>query len=162
MAAADIAVMEVRQDVGAVMGFLMAEGLGEATVALIIEDALCIGCDNCERACAETHGGVSRLDRSAGPSFAGLHVPTACRHCEQPHCMKDCPPNAIHRASDGEVFIDDSCIGCGNCQVNCPYDVIRMEYPAPDKPGLLAWLMFGQGPGPGEAGLRQLILNTPK
>jgi thioredoxin reductase/Fe-S-cluster-containing hydrogenase component 2/CRP-like cAMP-binding protein len=149
-AAADIAVMEVRQDVGAVMGFLMGEGLGEATDALIIEDALCIGCDNCERACAETHGGVSRLDRSAGPSFAGLHVPSACRHCEQPHCMKDCPPNAIHRASDGEVFIDDTCIGCGNCQVNCPYDVIRMEYPAPDKPGLLAWLMFGHGPGPGE------------
>ena len=25
-----------------------------------------------------------------------------------------------------------------------------MEYPAPDKPGLLAWLMLGRGPGPGE------------
>ena len=41
--------------------------------------------------------------------------------------MADCPPNAIHRGPDGEVFIDDSCIGCGNCQRNCPYGVIRMD-----------------------------------
>jgi Fe-S-cluster-containing hydrogenase component 2 len=64
--------------------------------------------------------------------------------------MKDCPPNAIHRSSTGEVFIDDSCIGCGNCQANCPYGVIRMEYQPPAKPGLLAWLLLGAGPGPGE------------
>jgi Fe-S-cluster-containing hydrogenase component 2 len=66
--------------------------------------------------------------------------------------MKDCPPNAIHRAPSGEVFIDDSCIGCGNCETNCPYDVIRMAYPAPPKPGLLQWLLFGRGDGPGEPG----------
>jgi Fe-S-cluster-containing hydrogenase component 2 len=40
--------------------------------------------------------------------------------------MKDCPPNAIHRMPNGEVFIDDTCIGCGNCEENCPYDVIQM------------------------------------
>jgi Fe-S-cluster-containing hydrogenase component 2 len=40
--------------------------------------------------------------------------------------MKDCPPDAIHRSVDGEVFIGDSCIGCGKCQRNCPYDVIQM------------------------------------
>lgn len=64
--------------------------------------------------------------------------------------MKDCPPNAIRRAPSGEVFINDTCIGCGNCQANCPYGVIRMEYDAPKKPGLLAWLLFGLGSGPGE------------
>jgi len=33
--------------------------------------------------------------------------------------------------SNGEVFIDDSCIGCGNCEENCPYGVIQMsEVPA--------------------------------
>jgi Fe-S-cluster-containing hydrogenase component 2/thioredoxin reductase len=146
----DAAVMEVRPETGRVMDFLMEEGLGEATNVLIIDETLCIGCDNCERACAETHRGISRLDRAAGNSFAHIHIPIACRHCEQPHCMKDCPPNAIHRSTDGEVFIDDTCIGCGNCQVNCPYDVIRMAYQAPPKPGLLQWLLFGRGPGPGE------------
>jgi Fe-S-cluster-containing hydrogenase component 2 len=64
--------------------------------------------------------------------------------------MKDCPPNAIQRSATGEVYINDSCIGCGNCQNNCPYNVIRMVYDAPEKPGLLSWLLFGAGPGMGE------------
>jgi Fe-S-cluster-containing hydrogenase component 2 len=64
--------------------------------------------------------------------------------------MADCPPNAIHRGPDGEVFIDDTCIGCGNCQRNCPYGVIRMDAKPPKKPSLLNWLLFGMGPGPGE------------
>lgn len=148
--AVDNARMEVRPEAGALVNFLMGEGLGEATNVLIIDESLCVGCDNCEKACAETHGGVSRLDRKAGASFARVHIPIACRHCEQPHCMKDCPPNAIRRFTTGEVYIDDTCIGCGNCQSNCPYGVIRMEYAAPSKPGLLQWLLMGRGTGPGE------------
>lgn len=142
--------MTVRPESGSVMNFLMDQGLGEATNVLIIDDSLCIGCDNCEKACAETHDGISRLDRKAGATFAEVHIPISCRHCEQPHCMKDCPPNAIRRAESGEVYINDSCIGCGNCVTNCPYDVIRMVYDAPSKPGLLNWLFFGAGSGPGE------------
>ena len=130
--------------------FLVSQGLGEATDVLLIDEKLCVGCDNCEKACADAHEGLSRLDREAGKSFAHLHVPTSCRHCEHPHCMADCPPNAIHRGPDGEVFIDDTCIGCGNCQRNCPYGVIRMDKVPPKKPSLLSWLFFGAGPGPGE------------
>ncbi len=143
--------MEVRPEAAASMDFMMANGLGEATNTLIIDESLCIGCDNCEKACAETHDGINRLDRKLGPTLANIHIPTSCRHCEQPHCMKDCPPNAIRRAETGEVFINDSCIGCGNCQANCPYDVIRMVVPPRKKPGLLSWIMFGAGTGPGEA-----------
>jgi Fe-S-cluster-containing hydrogenase component 2 len=65
--------------------------------------------------------------------------------------MADCPPNAIKRGPDGEVFIDETCIGCGNCKRNCPYGVIRMDAKPPAKPSLLQWLLFGKGPGPGEA-----------
>jgi CRP-like cAMP-binding protein/Fe-S-cluster-containing hydrogenase component 2/thioredoxin reductase len=131
--------------------FLVDNGIGEATDVLLIDEKLCIGCDNCEKACADSHDGLSRLDREAGRTYAHLHVPTSCRHCEHPHCMADCPPNAIHRGPDGEVFIDDTCIGCGNCVRNCPYDVIRMDARPPKKPSLLQWLLFGAGPGPGEA-----------
>lgn len=143
-------VLQALPEGGALVSFLMGEGLGEATNALLIDEALCVGCDNCEKACAETHDGLSRLDRHRGRSFAAVQVPVSCRHCEHPHCMKDCPTDSIHRAGSGEVFIDDRCIGCGNCQTNCPYGVIRMEYAAPSKPGLLSWLLFGAGAGPGE------------
>ncbi len=130
--------------------FLIENGLGEATDVLLIDERLCVGCDNCEKACADSHDGLSRLDREAGRTFAYLHVPTSCRHCEHPHCMTDCPPDAIRRGPDGEVTINDSCIGCGNCVRYCPYGVIRMDSPPPRKPGLLAWMLLGRGPGPGE------------
>jgi len=130
--------------------FLVENGIGEATDVLLIDENLCVGCDNCEKACADSHEGLSRLDREAGRTYAHLHVPTSCRHCEHPHCMADCPPNAIHRGPDGEVVIDDTCIGCGNCQRNCPYGVIRMDSVPPKKPGLLSWMLLGMGPGPGE------------
>ncbi|MCB2011085.1 MAG: cyclic nucleotide-binding domain-containing protein [Geminicoccaceae bacterium] len=135
---------------GAVADFLVEQGIGEATNALLIDESLCVRCDNCEIACAETHDGIARLDREAGPTFRQLHVPISCRHCENPHCMADCPPNALHRDEKGEVWIDKTCIGCGNCSENCPYGVIRMAVPAPKKPGLLQWLLFGRGSGPGE------------
>ena len=133
-----------------VANFLVANGIGEATDVLLIDEKLCVGCDNCEKACADAHDGLSRLDREAGRTFANLHVPTSCRHCEHPHCMADCPPDAISRGAGGEVRIDSSCIGCGNCQRNCPYGVIRMEASPPPKPSLLNWLFFDRGPGPGE------------
>jgi CRP-like cAMP-binding protein/Fe-S-cluster-containing hydrogenase component 2/thioredoxin reductase len=142
--------MSANAGAGDLISFFMQQGLGEATDVLLIDETLCIGCDNCEKACAETHDGTSRLDREAGPSFAHVHVPTSCRHCENPRCMTDCPPDAIRRAPNGEVFIQDSCIGCGNCERNCPYGVIQMAAVPPPKPGLFNWLLFGAGPGPGE------------
>lgn len=146
----DNARMQVRPEAGTLMNFLMEEGLGEATNVLVIDEGLCVGCDNCEKACAETHEGVSRLDREAGATFANIHIPISCRHCEQPHCMKDCPPNALRRSESGEVYINETCIGCGNCEANCPYGVIRMVYDAPKKPGLVSWMIFALGSGPGE------------
>ncbi len=145
-----------------VAGFLVDNGIGEATDVLLIDETLCIGCDNCEKACADSHDGLSRLDREAGRTYAHLHVPTSCRHCEHPHCMADCPPNAIQRGPTGEVTIDETCIGCGNCQRNCPYGVIRMDAVPPKKPWLLGWLLFGQGPGPGEPGKAWSKKHTPK
>ncbi len=144
-----------------VANFLVEQGVGEATDVLLIDEKLCVGCDNCEKACADTHDGLSRLDREAGRTYAHLHVPTSCRHCEHPHCMADCPPNAIHRGPTGEVYIDETCIGCGNCQRNCPYGVIRMDKVPPKKPWLLGWFLFGSGPGPGEPPARWAKKHDP-
>ncbi len=143
--------LELESESGDILSFLMQQGLGEATDVLLINEDTCIGCDNCETACAATHGGTSRLNRKAGPTFAHVHVPTSCRHCEDPSCMKDCPPDAIHRGGlGGEVFIDDSCIGCGNCERNCPYGVIQMEYPKEKNSNFWNWMFFDAGEKPGE------------
>ncbi len=136
---------------GSLISFLMQQGIGEATDVLLIDQSLCVRCNNCEKACADVHEGTSRLNREAGPSMAQIHVPTSCRHCEHPHCMKDCPPDAIQRSPNGEVFIADTCIGCGNCQQNCPYGVIQMAPidPKRRRPSLLSWLTLGIGVEPG-------------
>ena len=145
------AAMEAQPDPGNIIAFLMQQGMGEATDVLLIDESLCIRCNNCEKACADVHDGTSRLNREAGPTFAQIHVPTSCRHCEHPHCMKECPPDAIHRSANGEVYVDDTCIGCGNCERNCPYGVIQMAAADPDRrrPSLWSWLMLGLGPEPG-------------
>jgi Fe-S-cluster-containing hydrogenase component 2/thioredoxin reductase/CRP-like cAMP-binding protein len=130
------------------LAFLLDQGIGEATNAMIIKRSLCIDCNNCETACAATHGGVSRLNRQVGAIQADIHIPNACQHCQEPHCMKDCPTNAINRSSQGEVSIDDKCIGCGNCANNCPYDAIVMGNVVEKQPGLWSKLLLGRSDTP--------------
>ena len=130
-----------------VAGFLV-QGHRRGDRRLLIDEKLCIGATLRARL-RRQHEGLSRLDREAGAPTP-ISIADSCRHCEHPHCMADCPPNALNRGPDGEVYINDTCIGCGNCQRNCPYGVIRMAKPPPKKPSLLKWLFFGSGPGPGE------------
>jgi Fe-S-cluster-containing hydrogenase component 2/thioredoxin reductase/CRP-like cAMP-binding protein len=144
----------------AIAGFVFENGLGEATDVLVINENLCIGCDYCEIACAESHNGITLLNREAGTTFEKLHIPTSCRHCEQPQCMTECPPNAITRSVDGEVFIADTCIGCGNCERNCPYDVIKMERVPEPRSNFLSSVLFGLGPGIGHRDRRAVKVET--
>lgn len=138
---------------GTVLDFAMAQGVTDADNVLLIDSDLCIGCDNCEAACAATHGGYARLDRKGGKSFASIQIPISCRHCENPLCMIDCPPDALMRRPDGEVIIRDSCIGCGNCVRNCPYGVIKMVYAGNEGFSLLSMLgLKKKEKGPAKAG----------
>ncbi len=137
---------------GSILDFVMAQGVTDADNVLLIDSDLCVGCDNCESACAATHGGYSRLDRKGGKSFASIQIPISCRHCENPLCMLDCPPDALTRRPDGEVIIRDSCIGCGNCVRNCPYGVIKMVYAGESGFSLLSMLGLKKKKGPAKAG----------
>jgi len=147
--ARDKKIIEPQNKPGNLFTFLIQQGVGEATDVLLIDYSLCIRCNNCEAACANTHGGISLFDRGAGPTHGHIHLPNSCRHCEHPYCMLDCPPNVIHRSVSGEVFIADGCIGCGNCKNNCPYDAIQMAAVDPEfkKPSLWQALLGGVMPG---------------
>ncbi len=101
-------------------------GLLQADKIMLIDLDTCTRCNDCVRACASTHGGVSRLERQ-GPRFGSFLIPDTCRQCHEPTCMVGCPVGSIHRGPGGEIVIEDWCIGCGLCVEQCPYDAIRLD-----------------------------------
>jgi len=102
------------------------QGLMEAQSLLILDLERCTRCDQCVRACADAHDGVSRLIRE-GLRFDHYLVATSCRQCRDPLCMVGCPVGSIRRRNTLEVIIEDWCIGCGLCASNCPYGNINMH-----------------------------------
>lgn len=97
------------------------------TQTMLIDLERCVRCDDCVRACADTHGGNPRFVRQ-GETLGKWLVANACMHCVDPVCMIGCPTGAIHRSMQGgAVVINDlTCIGCGTCANSCPYDNIRL------------------------------------
>jgi CRP-like cAMP-binding protein len=104
----------------------LANGLMEAQSLLILDLDRCTRCDQCVRACADAHDGVSRLVRE-GLRFDKYLVATSCRQCRDPLCMVGCPVGSIRRRNSLEVIIEDWCIGCGLCANNCPYGNINLH-----------------------------------
>ncbi len=118
---------------------------------VFINPEQCIGCLQCEIACAIEHsvsqdGSVAfletpvprkRIHVEAGP-VATTAFPNRCRHCNPAPCLQVCPSGAISRDSAvGLVLIDEQrCIGCAMCAVVCPFDVLTFhplaEGPGPD------------------------------
>ncbi len=120
------------------MGFVkdvLEQGLGQARSALIINLDTCVRCGNCVQACDDLHG-YSRLARRGKAmtrrvdldktQHEHLYFPTSCLQCAAPECMVGCPTGAISRDPGGEVFIRDTCIGCGSCARNCDFGNISM------------------------------------
>ena len=107
--------------------FLVQRRFVNGTATMLIDLDRCTRCDDCVRACARTHDNNPRFLRH-GPTHGGIMVASACMHCQDPVCMIECPTGAISRRLDeGEVTINDgTCVGCGSCSRNCPYDAIRM------------------------------------
>jgi Fe-S-cluster-containing dehydrogenase component/CRP-like cAMP-binding protein len=96
------------------------------TQSMLIDTERCVGCDDCVKACADSHDGNPRFIRQ-GETVDNWMVAKACMHCSDPVCLVGCPTGAIQRAVDGTVVIDDdNCIGCQGCANACPFDNIRM------------------------------------
>jgi CRP-like cAMP-binding protein/Fe-S-cluster-containing dehydrogenase component len=112
-------------------GFI-ENGLYSAQKLLVLDLESCTRCDECTRACSDTHEGVTRLIRE-GLRFENFLVASSCRSCLDPYCLVGCPVDAIHRKPREnhpgalEIVIEDHCIGCGLCSTNCPYGNISMH-----------------------------------
>jgi NADPH-dependent 2,4-dienoyl-CoA reductase/sulfur reductase-like enzyme/pSer/pThr/pTyr-binding forkhead associated (FHA) protein/CRP-like cAMP-binding protein/Fe-S-cluster-containing hydrogenase component 2 len=102
---------------------LVSDGVVEGTEVLVIDLDKCIHCNECEEACARRHG-HSRMNRK-GMVIGNISIATACRQCQDPVCML-CSRAGIARTPDGEVYITETCIGCGICAERCPYNAITI------------------------------------
>jgi CRP-like cAMP-binding protein/Fe-S-cluster-containing hydrogenase component 2 len=104
----------------------LAQGLMDAQSLLILDLEKCTRCDQCVKACADAHDGVTRLLRD-GVRFDKYLVATSCRQCRDPLCMVGCPVGSIRRKNSLEVIIEDWCVGCGLYANNCPYGNITIH-----------------------------------
>ncbi|HKA00020.1 MAG TPA: cyclic nucleotide-binding domain-containing protein, partial [Candidatus Solibacter sp.] len=104
----------------------LEQGLIQGQNLLLLDLNKCTRCDECVKACVATHSdGVTRLIRD-GLRFENFLVATSCRACMDPLCMTRCPVGSIRRKDTLDIVIEDWCIGCSNCALDCPYGNINV------------------------------------
>src|SRR5438105_1580832 len=103
--------------------------------ALLYDATLCIGCKQCEQACA-TQNSLPYDETIAGEERQSEHKFTAviahgdkfmrrlCMKCSDPACASVCPVGALKKTAAGPVTYEEQrCMGCRYCMVACPFSV---------------------------------------
>jgi Fe-S-cluster-containing dehydrogenase component/CRP-like cAMP-binding protein len=126
----------VREKTLAAQQALIDTGLVDGTNLLVMDMDLCVRCGNCSLACHKIHGQsrlvrrgiqVTRLEAPRPSAAQSILSPSVCMHCKDPECLTGCPTGAIGRFGDGQIDINKAtCIGCGDCATQCPYNAITM------------------------------------
>ena len=98
-----------------------------------MDPSKCVGCRNCEYACAflKTND-FRRRDSMIRMNFypeQRICIPLTCLHCTDAFCMEVCPAGAITRKNNtGAVSIDPRlCVGCKMCMLACPFGNIHYD-----------------------------------
>ncbi|HKS41299.1 MAG TPA: cyclic nucleotide-binding domain-containing protein [Blastocatellia bacterium] len=126
----------VREKILSAQQRLINTGLVDANNLLVMDMELCVRCGNCSLACHKIHGQsrltrhgihVTRLTKPKKSADQSILSPAVCMHCKDPECLTGCPTGAIGRFGGGQIDINpQTCIGCGDCASQCPYDAISM------------------------------------
>jgi len=108
--------------------------------ALLYDATICIGCKQCEKACAE-HNKLPYDDATAAEEIQSDHKFTVvltkddrfmrrlCMNCQDPACASVCPVGALRKTAAGPVLYQESrCMGCRYCMVACPFGVPKYEW----------------------------------
>jgi formate dehydrogenase iron-sulfur subunit len=108
--------------------------------AILYDSTLCIGCRECEKACAgrwklpynETIAAEEKISahKLTAIETHGEHFSRRlCMHCNEPSCASVCPVGALHKTALGPVVYDETkCIGCRYCMLACPFQVPTYEW----------------------------------
>lgn len=112
--------------------------------AILYDATQCIGCLECEAACAKQNGlpydeNVAKVKKTSDTKFTYVAVKDKageekymrrlCMHCVDPTCVSVCPVKAMVKTKEGPVVYDASkCMGCRYCMTACPFGVPKYEW----------------------------------
>ena len=108
--------------------------------ALLYDATVCIGCKQCEQACAQKNklrydDAVATEDRQSDHKYTVLltkndkFMRRLCMNCLDPACASVCPVGALRKTAAGPVtYEEERCMGCRYCMVACPFGVPKYEW----------------------------------
>jgi formate dehydrogenase iron-sulfur subunit len=108
--------------------------------ALLYDSTICIGCKQCEQACAAQNGlpysdAIAAEDRQSEHKYTVVLTKSdkfmrrLCMNCEDPACASACPVAALRKTAEGPVVYEaDRCMGCRYCMLACPFGVPKYEW----------------------------------
>lgn len=120
---------------------------------VLVRPERCIGCHQCEIACAVEHSRSQDLARALTEDplprpriqvETGLSLntsfPNRCRHCQPAPCEQVCPTGAVHRDPEQDLVLVSTgrCIACAMCAMVCPFDAVSFHLHADGVPVRMA------------------------